>query len=328
MAPKSGLSAYLGYAAESTYGTFATPNRFLRFADEDFDAKQEYDEDEELAAGLLGLEEGMSTQTTTSVDGSVTLTPASKGFGGLLNLLNGDTPTSTGGGAAKTWNFPFGLTAPDGKSITAQVGIPDLGGTPRPKNSLGMVVQSVEFSIEIGKSLKSKWMFVGRDQEHTSPLASPVFATGFERFGYKGSNVTIDGAAVTGKVRTVNLKLDIPRETGRYGLDGTGLADEPVSNGKYKASGSMQIEFNGLAQVNAFRNSSRRAMKWENKGKVDIQSGIKPELTFDMAAIITKGGVPKVAGPGIVLLDVPFDAYLTGSSPLVAIKYVTSDTAL
>jgi len=41
MAIRSGLGAQLGFAAESTYGTYVAPTRFLEFTTEGLDISQE-----------------------------------------------------------------------------------------------------------------------------------------------------------------------------------------------------------------------------------------------------------------------------------------------
>ena len=331
MPVKSGLGASLGFKAESTYGTYVAPTAHTQFTSESLERSQEFYKNQGLQAGVFAQAQGLVTPTTRKSAGTVSLTPTSKGFGGILNTLHGNTVTPTGAGAAKTQVHNVGLTVPDGKSLSVQVGIPDTAGTVRVKTVTGAVTESLTLKCDVGGALEADWGIVGQDLDYTQTLATPTYATGYEVFGYAAATVSIGGTAQTvsnGLVKSVSATINVPRDSERFGLAGSATTAEPITNGQITLSGSMTMEFTDLSQINAFKAATWRALQIKALGLVDIQSGIKPELTLDVASFLVESATPVVGGPDVITLDINWTGAVSGSNPLCALTYVSTDTAV
>lgn len=328
MAVKSGLGASLGFAKETTYGTYATVTRFVPFRSETITLEQDYVESGGLQAAVLAQNEGLVEQTTARLSGGIEFDWMTKGMGLILDQLHGNTITLTGSGDAKTQVHNIGATAPDGKSLSLQVGAPDVAGTVQPKTGTGNVVTAIEWEIEQGGILTCSLDIAGQNVVFTQGLATPVYPSGFGVFGFKNASLLLDGADPGTIVTAVRIRLELPRKTDRFGLNGTGLAAEPITNEKIKVSGSFTAEFKGLGQVNAFKDATTRSLTLECEGRGEIETGVPPSTKFEIAAMKTKGGIPTVSGPDVISQDIAFDAYVSGANPLLAITYVSSDTAI
>lgn len=328
MAVKSGIGASLGAAAETTYGTYVAPNHHWPFTSEDLRLAQEYVESGGLQAGVLSQNAGLVAQTTRRATGGFTLDAITKGLGLILNQLHGNTITLTGSGAAKTQVHEVGKTAPDGKSLSVQVGVPDTTGTVQPKTVPGAVISAIEFNLEVGGIVTIQVSLEAQDLKWTETLSAPVYPSGFEVFGFRDSTLTIDGASVGSCVKSARIRIEFPRKTDRYCLNGAGTPLEPITNDKIKVSGEYRVELTGTAQINAYLNATHRALKLRCLGKTDIATDTKAELTFDIADYVAKEGTPVVAGADVLEMDVPFDAYASGSTAPLTITYVSTDTAI
>lgn len=328
MTVKSGLGASIGVATESTYGTYAAVNRFFPFTDEGLKLDQEYVESGGLQAGVLAQNAGLVEQTTRRATGTVELDVLTKGMGVLLNQLHGNTVTPTGAGTAKTQVHEIGETAPDGKSLSLQVGAPDVAGTVQPKTTVGGTVSQVELSMDTGGILKSTWTIDGKDVVFTESLVTPSYPAGFGVFGFRKGTLTLNGAAVGALVKSASVTIALPKKTDRFGLNGSGTPERPITNEKIAVSGTFRVELSGLTQVNAYLNATHRALQLKCLGRTEIETGVYPEFTIDIPDFIAKDGIPVVAGADVLEMDVPFTAYANGTDPLATITYVSADTTL
>ena len=89
MAIASGLAAQIGVAAESTYGTYVAPTRFLEYNKADLKAKKNVVQGGGLAAGQVAQLGSRRVVTSVSVEGGFELEVANKGMGLLLAHLLG-----------------------------------------------------------------------------------------------------------------------------------------------------------------------------------------------------------------------------------------------
>lgn len=329
MPVSTGIGAQLGYVAETTYGTFAVPTKFLPFDSESLRSTLNYGEPEAgFMGGVLAADTGLVVQTTRTAGGSITAPVQSKGWGGLLNLLHGNTVTPTGAGDAKTQTHVIGTTAPDGKSATFQVGIPDTAGAKHPKSLLGGTIANASFEMETGGFLSANLDIAGKDVVTSEALATATYPAGAELFGFKDAVLEINASSVGACVRSASVAIALPKDTERFCLNGDGTAQAPLTNEKIAITGSMTLEFTGLAQYNAYLNSTRRAVTLECETVGEIETGVKASIKFDMPTVLTTDGVPMVSDAGIVMLAVEFRALANGATPPLTITYVSSDTAV
>src|SRR5262245_5682559 len=125
MALPAGLAASIGMATESTYGTYATPTRFLPFTSQ----KIRKDLDIWQGGGLRGgsyVQPGVQRYVVGEAgSGPLAMEVINKGMGLLLNNLMGGTVTPTQQGGTTAYLATFATSDPTGKKLTIQAGVPD-----------------------------------------------------------------------------------------------------------------------------------------------------------------------------------------------------------
>lgn len=330
MPVKSGLGASIGVSKETAYGTYVAPARHFLFTSESLDLDQTYYKNKSLQSGSYAQQKSLVRATTRTAGGNVSFAAPSKGLGVVLDGLTGATVTPTGSGTAKTYEFPIGLAVPDGKWSTWQVGLPDTAGTVQPKTMIGSVVESFKIAAEVGGALEVDLGLAGQDLVYTQSLATPTYPAGFELFGFQESTLTFDGGAIGSCVKSFEATVTLPRNKERFCLNGSGVSLEPLTNDHVTVAGSMMCEFTGLAQVNAFKAATWRALKLQSFGTTNISTGpdVKAELTIDIANFLVEKATPMAAGPDVITLNLDFTAAISGADPLAKFTYVTTDTAL
>jgi hypothetical protein len=146
MAIRSGLAAQLGLAESSTFGTYQTPTRFLEFNEESLEYQIERVESPGLRAGNRVLRTDRYAPGQKRVEGSITLEPATKGFGLVLKHALGATSITTPSGATNARLHAHTLGDIYGTSLTVQVGRPDVSGTVQPFTYLGCRVDTLSLT--------------------------------------------------------------------------------------------------------------------------------------------------------------------------------------
>jgi hypothetical protein len=330
MPPASGLGAQLGIATEATSGTFVPPTTFLTLLSEGLETKPDYTKIPGLRPDVLVQQDGLHLQTTRHVEGDIVPVPLTAGLGKLLNLLTGATVTPTGAAAAKTFVFPIGASAPDGKSISIQVGVPGTDGTVQAFSVKGAVITSITFAMEKGGALTCTASIWGADADTTQTLATAVYPTGAEAFSFLSAVLQIDGAAPTALVTGFSITFAFPKASDRYGLNGSGTAATPITNAQIGVTGNYTLEFSGgWAHYNAFRNATRRSVTLTCSGKTDIVAGTKGSIAFSVPKhVITDNGTPTVSGPDIITTQPSWEAVADAAAPAATITYITADTAI
>lgn len=330
MPPASGIGAQLGIATESTPGTFVPPTTFLTLLSESLQLKPDYTKIAGLRPDVLVQQDALHLQTTRNVEGDIVPVPLTSGLGKLLNLLTGATVTPTGAAAAKTFVFPIGNSAPDGKSISIQVGVPGTDGVVQAKSVKGAVITSITFGMERGGALTCTATMWGADLDTTQTLATAVYPTNAEAFSFLSSVLQIDGTAPSALVTAATITFAFAKNVERYGLNGSGTAATPITNAQIAISGNYTVEFSGgWAHYNAYRNSTRRSLTLNNSGRTDIVAGTKGQLNFTVPKMVVEdNATPVVAGPDIVTTQASWTAVGDGVNPPATITYVTADAAL
>ncbi|WP_320672382.1 phage tail tube protein [Patulibacter defluvii] len=329
MALASGLGAQLGIALETAPGTYQAPSSCLTLLNETLKEKKDKVKLKGLRPDVLVQQDGLHLDTTRHVEGDIVPIPLSKGLGKIFTLLNGLTPTPTGAGTAKTWTFPIGTSAPDGKSATLQVGVPGTDGVTQAKSVIGCVISSLTLSMERGGALQMTANVWGADMLTEEPLVTAVYPAGAEAFGFRGSVLQFDDAAIGSCVRSISITFTFPKATDRFCLNGSGTALTPITNDQITVTGNFEFEFsNGWTQVDAFRDSTRRKLTLTNTALTEIETGIKPQINVEIPKfVVIDDATPVVAGPDLVTMTGQFEA-VAGTAPAATITYVTTDTAL
>src|ERR1041385_678869 len=245
MAIGSGLGAQLGISAESSYGTFVAPAKFIEFAKESLVLKKTTAQSAGIAAGRLLALSSRRVITRKEVSGSIDLEIVNKSMGVLIQALMGTTVTPVVQGATAAYLQTHTLADTAGKSLTIQKGVPMTSGTVTDKTFVGCKVTSGEFACGVGEMLTGSFEFDGKDCDEAQTLAAASYSNmapfHFGQMALKtgtfGAETALDG------IRKVTCKVDRPQDVDRFYANQSALKKEPISNDQVKISGTLESDY-------------------------------------------------------------------------------------
>jgi len=314
MAIKSGIAAQLGVKAETTWGTFVAPTRFYPLISESLTEDIDRLESEGIVAGRRTLASEQWAAGNVDVGGDIQTELYQQGIGALLKACFG--AVSTTGAGPYTHTFTPGDLTDDHLSV--QVGKPDVAGTVQPFSFYGMKADEWELSIEAGGLVTLTTSLVGKQLATSDALATASFGTGSATpFTFKHATATIAGGAAN--VKKLTLK-------GNNGLDsdrrfiGSEYRAEPLEADLREYSGTVDLEFESLTQMNRYRQATEVALV------ATITAGASASLTTTMN-VRFDGSTPEVDGRGIVALSAPFKCIgATTDAAAITAVLVSNDT--
>ncbi|MGV9242614.1 phage tail tube protein [Streptomyces sp. NPDC003710] len=328
MAIGSGLGAQLGIAAESAYGTYVAPTRFVEFTKENLALKKTTAQSAGVAAGRLVALSSRRVVTRREVSGSIDLEVANKGMGVLLQALMGTSVTPVQQATSTAYLQTHTLADTAGKSLTIQKGVPLTTGVVTDKTFLGCKVTSGEFSCDAGGMLTGSFEFDGKDCDEGQTLAVASYANQSPfhfgqmavKTGTYGAETALDG------IRKVSVKIERPQDVERYYAGQSGLKKEPISNDQVKISGSIETDYVSTALDDLHTSDASTSFVWEFVGPI-IASTFAETFRITLPAIKLDEGPPTVDGFGVVKPTFNFVGLFDGTN-LSKIEYMSTDTTV
>lgn len=328
MAIGSGLGAQIGIAAESTYGTFVAPTKFIEFTKESLVLKKTTAQSAGIAAGRLMALSSRRVVTQKEASGSIELEVTNKAMGLLLQALMGTSVTPVQQAATTAYLQTHTLADTAGKSLTIQKGVPLTTGTVTDKTFVGCKVISAEFSCEVGGMLMCTIEFDGKDCDETQTLAvasysnmSPFhFGQMALKTGTYASETALDG------VRKVSVKIERPQATDRFYANQSALKKEPISNDLVKITGSLEMDYVATTVDDLHTSDGATALVWEFVGPI-IASTYAETFRIKLPAIKVDDAPPTVEGFDVIRPTFSFTALYDGTNQ-VAIEYMSTDVTL
>lgn len=334
MAIGSGLAASIGFAAETTYGTYVAPTRFLEFGKEDLKLNRGIMQGGGIAAGRFAKLGSRRVVTTKAGSGSVDLDVPNKGFGLLAAHLLGSSATPVQQAATTAYLQTHNLGDNIGKYLSCQKGVPDTTGTVRPYTFLGGKVTAAEFTCAVNGLLNASLDFDFKDVSEAQSLAAPSYATGTAPFhggqmavrvGTYGSEAEISG------ITKVKCKIERPMARDRYYASGAGTSatkSEPIMDDYIKVTGSIEADYlNKVDLADRFANNSSTSVVFEWIGPT-IAATYKETFRIKLPMVFLDSETPSVSGTDVVSTDFAFVVQSDGTNPVVAIEYMSTDTAV
>lgn len=319
----SGLSAQIGVAEESTYGTIVTPSRFYEPRSEGLKMEQERIESDALRSGTRVLRSDRWAVGKKTVEGDIELDLLTKGAGLLFKHMFGGIASSQPDavGAPTVWkhsftpgDFPVGLTV--------QVGRPDNSGTVRPFTYSGCRVSEWELSASVDEIAKLSVSLLGQNEDTATALATASYPSGAALFTFTHATLTVGGTAVDVKDVTLTGSNGLADE--RY-FCGSVLRKTPLEADRRTYEGECTAEFGDLTLYNRFVSGSEAALVLLFEGAT-ISGAFKYQVKIT-ANVRTDGSTPNASGPEVLEQPVSFKCLDTGSGPGTAITldYQTTD---
>jgi hypothetical protein len=328
MAIGSGLGAQLGIAAETTYGSFVAPAKFLEFTKESLALKKTTAQSAGIAAGRLLALSSRRVLTRKEVQGSIDLEVTNKGMGLLLQALMGTTVTPVQGGATAAYTQTHTLASTAGKSLTIQKGVPLTTGTVTDKTFVGCKITSGEFSCGTGEMLTASFEFDGKDCDESQTLAVASYASmspfHFGQMAVKtgsfGTETALDG------IRKVSCKIERPQDVERFYAGQSGLKKEPIENDQVKISGSLESDYVATTLDDLHTSDGATSLVWEFIGPL-IATTYFETFRITLPAIRLDEGPPVVDGFGVVKPTFNFVGLYDGTNQ-PKIEYISTDVTV
>ncbi|MFD7964094.1 phage tail tube protein [Streptomyces zaomyceticus] len=328
MAIGSGLGAQVGIAAETTYGTFVAPAKFVEFTKESLVEKKTVATSSGIAAGRLMALSSRRVVTQREVAGSLELEVTNKGMGLLLQALMGTTVTPVQQAVTTAYLQTHTLADTWGKSLTIQKGVPLTTGTVTDKTFLGCKVVSAEFSCEVGGMLTSSFEIDGRACDETQTLAAASYSNmspfHFGQLAVKsgsfGTETALDG------VRKISVKVERPQAVDRFYANSSALKAQPISNDLVKVTGSIEMDYVATTVDDLHTSDGATSLVVEFVGPL-IASTYFETFRIKLPAIKIDDAPPTVDGFQVVRPTFNFTALYDGTNP-VAIEYMSTDTTV
>lgn len=331
MAVGSGLGSSLGVAAESVYGTYVAPTRFVEFSKEDFKKIKNTIQGGGLAAGRLVQLGSRRVVTDEAAEGSLELDVPNKGFGLLLQHVMGATATVVQQGGTPAYLQTHTFADNVGKSLSIQKGVPDTGGVVRPFTFRGGKVKALELSCAKGGHLMSKIDFDFQRASEVEVLAAPSMPIGMSNWSFAQMAVKIGAfgaeASVSG-IKKFQLNIERGMNTERIYAGGLGFKEEPIMNAFAKITGSIESDFKDKTILaDRFASDANFSMIWEFTGPV-ISGAFNYLFRVKLPMTFLDGDTPGVDGPDIINGTFPFVVQSDGTNQICTIEYQSIDTAV
>ena len=325
MAIGSGIGSQLGIATETTFNNSVTVTRFYEFNSENLNYNKKVAVGMGLRAGGQLPRSQRRVVTTSDATGDISLDLPTRGLGLLLSHAMGSVP-SANTVTTGVYSYTFTLGDVYGRSFTAQVGVPQYGGTVTPKTIAGAKIQSWELSVATGGIATGKFTVDGASLTTGTSLATASYSTISNLFHFAQGAITVNGSSVA-NIKDFTVTVANTLKGDRYNLGAAGIKSEQVINGFRKISGKLTAEFTDTTLLSAFLADSTTALALTFTGAT-IANGAKETLSITIPAAKFNADTPNVSGPGVIDLAMTFEAYDDGTNQPLTLVYQTADSAL
>ena len=201
-----------------------------------------------------------------------------------------------------------------GKSFTAQVGVPQYGGTVTPKTIAGCKVSTWEISAAQSAIATGRFTIDGASFTTGTALATASFPSANSVFHFAQGSITVDGTAVA-NIKDFTLTVDNVLKTDRYNLGSAGIKAEQVINGFRAITGSITAEFTDTTLLSKFLADTSAAIV------LSFAGSSSSALSITLPAVKFDGEAPQVAGPEVIDINFTFQAYDNGTDQPLTIVY-------
>lgn len=307
----SGLGAALGFATESTYGTYAAPTVHHEFTEASISLDVERLDSAGIKQGQKATRRSRSKQGRLAVTGSITMEAADRGMTVPYTQMFGLAPVSG----------VYNPASQFGKSLTIQRLTPRVNSaTPKVDTFLGNKITAIEFSCQDNAIATWALTVEGQDMVTNQAAAAVSYTAGAKVFGFNDALppqvdfsgelptltsgvVTLDTPAnVAGIIKGLTVSFGYQMDLERYGLGNQGKRAAPLENGFDNVEITLDMEHDDSVQDwwTAFKNDTTVGLHFpfEAPPGAGETAGGKLDLYFPACVIVS---CPRpVTGPEIV----------------------------
>jgi hypothetical protein len=307
------MNSSLGLVAESVYGTYAAPTRWVPHVSAPIDHQIDRMESEGIMAGRRVLDSDQWAPGDVDLAMDLGLELYDRSIGLLFTHMFGAVVTTGVGPFTHTFT-PGDLS---GKSLTMQVGTPNSNdGTVHPFSLLGCKIAAWELGLEAGQIATLGLDVVAKSLTLAQPLVTPTYATGIGAgMTFVGASVNIAGSPY--KTKALTLAGDNMLDTDRRFI-GDATIDEPLEAGLREYTGTIDSEFFDLTAYNRFVNGTTAALVIA-LAKGTATATFTLNVRFD-------GDAPQVEGREVVQNSLPFKCVGDTDAAAITAVLVNGDT--
>lgn len=328
MAIGSGLGAQIGIAAESAYGTYVAPTKFVELTKESLQLQKTTATSQGIAANRLLTPAARRVVTQRAAAGTLEMEVVNKAMGLFLQTLMGTSVTPVQQAATAAYLQTHVLADTVGKSLTIQKGVPLTTGTVTRKNFLGCKIISAEFSCEVGGMLTVSLEIDSKDCEETSVLAAATYPSmspfNFSQMALKTGTYASETAR--NGVRKVSVKIERPQNVERYYAGASGTKAEPIANDLVKISGSIETDYVDTTLDDLHTSDAATSLVWDFTGPL-IAATHYERFTVKLPAIKVDDAPPVIDGYEVIRPTYNFTGLFDGTNQ-PSIEYMSTDVTL
>lgn len=329
MSLAGGLSAQVGIADETTFGTGVTPTRFVEFNSETIKQTIERLESTGLRPLRRVIREKQWQPGRIANAGDIDFDVNTQGFGLFLKHMMGEIASTQPnvGSAPTVWEHLATVGAMDARSFTTQLARADSGGTIRAFTYAGCKIPKWELECDENGFLKLKLSVDAQSETSATGLAAATYASAAQPLVYTGATIKIAGVEVP--IKKFSLMGDNKLAGDRYAMRGaqSQLGRQQLEGeGIREYTGKLEMEFESLTQYNLFVNGTIGEVTAFFEGPV-VAAGLASALEITMPNVRFDGETPNVPGAQLLQLPLAYKAVdAEAAKGPVQLKYRTIDT--
>lgn len=344
MATRSGLDSQAGFKTEAVFGTEIVVDHFVEFDNEDFVEVPTWLENEGLRAGRKYKRDSRVGIVRYDVNGKLDVKAPTKGLGMLIKHMIASSAAPAQIGVTTAYQQIHTPGDHVGKGLTVQIGRPEPGtGTVRPFTYRGCKCTQWELSVSDGEALKLSTTWDGLREATATGLATASYTSGAAIFNFSHATLKLGGTATTSGspsqisvaagvtaatiINSITVRGENPMATERFGVGNAGVKSEQYENDYPTITGSFDAEFSKAELYDVFKAGTSVAMQL-TFSTGDAGSSNPFLLDLIIPKIRIKTAPPSVDGPGLVRMNVDWEAYDDEVNAIAQIKLVSTDVAL
>lgn len=236
---RTGIHGSLGFAAETTVGTFVTPTRHIPIISESLSRNIERIDSDTIRGGRYTRHSDDWSAGKSMCEGTIETELYDRSIALFLRHCIG--AVSTSGTGPYTHVITPGSTA--GLAMSVQVGRPDVSGTTRVFSYYGMKTRGVTISCEAGQRAMMSVDMVGLTENTAQSLTTVSYASNLVPFTWDQATLTLQGASAAA-VSDISIEIAQTLDEDRLFLGTTTLADPlPID--------LLDIQITGTAEFDA-----------------------------------------------------------------------------
>lgn len=331
MSGRSGLDGQLGVATEETFGTYKAPTRFFEFISESLELSKNFVEPAGIRAGRTVQAGRLHKGTTKTVGGDFSIPYYDQGMGILLNQFHGKTVTPTKVAEKSEEVFKqvheIGTSNPFAKSMTIQVGRPDVGGTVNPFSYVGCKGTEFKLSVDQGGEAMLAITIDGVDELTSEALGATSYDADALPFTFQEMALKLGGSEKI-NVQSVTMTIAVGYNTERFTLGNKGRKRQQIPNALVNITFDATLEFESLADHTRFVNEEEKSLELIGTGEEIGEEEETFGVNFKAPMVKQLSSGATVQGTDIITQSVQFKAFDNGSeAPLIA-TILSTDNAI